>query len=158
MVQQSATKRKQVRYTRLAEDFEEEKLDAAPTFIQATSKESQNHAQQKGLLKHEIYENTYYIPNSKVRVLETPMSSSLSFQMLRYYHFFFNLLYLGTIFTTIIYKLWIFWPNIVDILALIIGIFVWFPVELARLNFGYKGNINETVSENELVISYSSPN
>jgi hypothetical protein len=34
--------------------------------------------------KHEIYDNTYYIPNSKVRILETPISASLSFQMLLY--------------------------------------------------------------------------
>jgi hypothetical protein len=25
-------------------------------------------------------------------------------------------------------------------------VIIWFPVEMARLNFGYKGNINETVS------------
>jgi hypothetical protein len=66
--------------------------------------------------------------------------------MLLYYHFVYNLLYLVVIFTTIIYKLWVFKPNIIDILALIVGLIVWFPVELARLNYGYKGNINETVS------------
>jgi hypothetical protein len=98
------------------------------------------------LRKHEIYENTYYIPNSKVRILETPMSSSLTFQMLLYYHFFFNILYLIVIFTTIIYKLWVFKFDILVIIALIIGVIIWFPVEMARLNFGYKGNINETVS------------
>jgi len=74
------------------------------------------------------------------------MSSSLSFQMLLYYHFFYNVFYLCVIFTTIIYKLWVLTPNIIDILALIIGVIIWFPVELARLNFAYKGNINETVS------------
>lgn len=81
-----------------------------------------------------------------MRILETPMSSSLSFQMLLYYHFFYNVFYLCVIFTTIIYKLWVLTPNIIDILALIIGVIIWFPVELARLNFAYKGNINETVS------------
>jgi hypothetical protein len=50
------------------------------------------------------------------------------------------------IFTTIIYKLWVLKPNIINILALIVGLLLWFPVELARLNYGYKGNINETVS------------
>ena len=66
--------------------------------------------------------------------------------MLLYYHFFYNVFYLCVIFTTIIYKLWVLTPNIIDILALIIGVIIWFPVELARLNFAYKGNINETVS------------
>ena len=65
--------------------------------------------------------------------------------MLLYYHFFFDLFYLCVIFTTIIYKLWVLTPDIIDILALIIGVIIWFPVELARLNFAYKGNINETV-------------
>ena len=31
------------------------------------------------LRRHEIYDGTYYIPNTKVRVLEIPMNSSLSF-------------------------------------------------------------------------------
>ena len=65
--------------------------------------------------------------------------------MLLYYHFFFDLLFIAVIFTTQIYKLWVLTPNILDILALIVGVIIWFPVELARLNFGYKGNINETV-------------
>lgn len=83
-----------------------------------------------------------------MRVLETPMSSSLTFQMLLYYHFFFDILYLTVIFTTLIYKMWVLTPNLLEILALIIGVLVWFPVELARLNFAYKGNINETVRIN----------
>ena len=101
--------------------------------------------------KHEIYDNTYYIPNSKVRILETPISASLSFQMILYYHFFYNLFYFVVIFTTIIYKLWVLQPNIINILALILGLLVWLPVELARLNYGYKGNINETVSMSILI-------
>jgi len=76
------------------------------------------------------------------------MSSSLTFQMLLYYHFFFDILYLTVIFTTLIYKMWVLTPNLLEILALIIGVLVWFPVELARLNFAYKGNINETVRIN----------
>jgi Predicted membrane protein len=102
------------------------------------------------LRKHEIYDNTYYIPNTKVRILETPISSSIMFQMLLYYHFFYDIFYLCVIFTTLIYKLWILKPVIIDVLAIIIGVIVWFPVELARLNYGYKGNINETVSINHL--------
>jgi hypothetical protein len=99
----------------------------------------------ENLRKHEIYDNTYYIPNNKIRVLEIPMSSSLNFQMLLYYHFYYDLLYIMCVFTTQIYKLWVMDPEIIAILALIITL-IWFPVELARLNFAYKGNINETVS------------
>ncbi len=54
----------------------------------------------ENLRKHEIYDNTYYIPNNKIRVLEIPMASSLTFQMILYYHFFYDLLYLACVFTT----------------------------------------------------------
>lgn len=67
--------------------------------------------------------------------------------MLLYYHFFYDIFYLCVIFTTLIYKLWVLRPVIIEVLALIIGVLVWFPVELARLNYGYKGNINETFPE-----------
>jgi hypothetical protein len=75
--------------------------------------------------------------------------------MILYYHFFYNLFYVVVIFTTIIYKLWVLKPDIINILALIVGLIVWFPVELARLNYGYKGNINETVTIKTIII-YSS--
>lgn len=145
----AGSKVKQVRYTRVAEDApeEDEKQDEFwQTQVPYTT--SAGAAQNEVMRKHEIYDNTYYIPNSKVRILETPISASLSFQMLLYYHFFYNIFFLVVIFTTIIYKLWVMKPNIINILALIVGLFLWFPVELARLNYGYKGNINETVSEN----------
>lgn len=145
-----ARSRKQVRYQRLPEDIaEEEEKDPVMSVSgpRLSAAESQALRESSQVKKHEIYENTYYIPNNKVRVLETPMSSSLTFQMLLYYHFFFNLLFVVVIFTTLIYKMWVFQSDILFILALIIGVLIWFPVELARLNFGYKGNINETVSQ-----------
>ena len=141
-------KTKTVTYSRLPEDThadEDDRMNMPYVSSQNVSM-SREKQSKNNLRKHEIYDNTYYIPNTKVRILETPMSSSLSFQMLLYYHFFYNVFYLCVIFTTIIYKLWVLTPNIIDILALIIGVIIWFPVELARLNFAYKGNINETVS------------
>lgn len=141
-------KGKTVTYSRLPEDThadEDEGLGNMPYVSSSSMIGGREKASKNNLRKHEIYDNTYYIPNTKVRILETPMSSSLSFQMLLYYHFFYNVFYLCVIFTTIIYKLWVLTPNIIDILALIIGVIIWFPVELARLNFAYKGNINETV-------------
>jgi hypothetical protein len=141
---------KQVRYEKLREDEDDANLGdpTSDSFwrSQVPFTSSQGAAQQEGIRKHEIYDQTYYIPNSKIRILETPISASLTFQMLLYYHFFYNMLYTVVIFTTIIYKLWVLQPNIINILALIVGLIVWFPVELARLNYGYKGNINETVS------------
>lgn len=145
------TTAKKVTYSRLPEDAHAaDDLDDGGANLPYVSshgvgRERAGSSKNNNLRKHEIYDNTYYIPNTKVRILETPMSSSLSFQMLLYYHFFYNVFYLCVIFTTLIYKLWVLTPNIIDILALIIGVIIWFPVELARLNFAYKGNINETV-------------
>ncbi len=143
-------KKKTVTYSRLPEDTHADENDGMemPYVSSQNVTTSRDKSAKNNLRKHEIYDNTYYIPNTKVRILETPMSSSLSFQMLLYYHFFYNVFYLCVTFTTLIYKLWVLTPNIIDILALIIGVIIWFPVELARLNFAYKGNINETVSEN----------
>jgi hypothetical protein len=53
-------------------------------------------------------------------------------------------MYIGMVFTTQIYKLWIMSPDIIFILSLVL-LAIWFPIELSRLNFGYKGNIGETV-------------
>jgi len=143
----SPQKPKKVTYARLPEDTNaDDDLDMPYVSSHSVARGEKPTTINNNLRKHEIYDNTYYIPNTKVRILETPMSSSLSFQMLLYYHFFYNVFYLCVIFTTIIYKLWVLSPNIIDILALIIGVIIWFPVELARLNFAYKGNINETVS------------
>lgn len=66
--------------------------------------------------------------------------------MLSYYHFYYDILYFVCVFTTQIYKFWVMEADILVILSLIITL-IWVPVELARLNFAYKGNINETVSE-----------
>lgn len=117
---------------------------------------NQQQDDKQNLKKHEIYDSTYYISNNKIRVLEIPMSSSLTFQMLLYYHFYYDLLYIVFVFTTQIYKMWVLSTNIIDILALIITL-VWFPVEMARLNFAYKGNITETVNSKSLIMTYIVP-
>ena len=79
-------------------------------------------------------------------MLEIPINSSLTFQMLLYYHFYYDLLYIVMVFTAQIYKFWIMEPDIIAIVSIIV-LLIWIPVELARLNYGYKGNINETVSK-----------
>jgi len=42
---------------------------------------------------HQVYKDTYYLPNDKVRILEIPVNSSLNFQMLLYYHGYYNMIY-----------------------------------------------------------------
>ena len=59
----------------------------------------------KGKRDHEVYKDTYYIPNDKLRLLEIPMNSSLFFQMLLYYHSYYNILYAFILIPTGILKL-----------------------------------------------------
>lgn len=66
--------------------------------------------------------------------------------MLLYYHFFYDLLYITLIFPAQIYKSFVLESNIFTMLSMILLI-LWFPIEMFRLNFGYKGNINEAFPE-----------
>ena len=43
---------------------------------------------------HEIYENTQYIPNKELRLLDIPLNSSLSFQKLLFYHSTYAIIYI----------------------------------------------------------------
>jgi|TARA_B110001450_G_scaffold221590_1_gene217714 hypothetical protein len=98
-----------------------------------------------GKRDHEIYEGTYYIPNDKLRLLEVPMNSSLRFQMVLYYHWYFDFLYGSLLCTSGIYKLMI--ANLKDdplsIVSLLMTI-MFLVTESFRLKFGYSGNINES--------------
>ena len=99
------------------------------------------------LRPHEIYENTCYIPNKQLRLMEIPMTSSLTFQKLLYYHGTYDIVH-GTLliggilhkFNTRDFDPWL------PLVALAI-VAIWIPMEYFRIRFGYKGNINETFSE-----------
>jgi len=56
--------------------------------------------------------------------------------MILYYHFYFDLLYAFFIFTTLIQKLWVLKTDIL-IIVVLICVIIWFPVEMARINFSY---------------------
>ena len=45
------------------------------------------------LRKHDIYENTQYIPNKELRLLNVPLNSSLNFQKLLFYHSTYEIIY-----------------------------------------------------------------
>ena len=100
----------------------------------------------KGKRDHEIYKDTYYLPNDKARLLEIPMNSNLIFQMLLYYHTFYDILYAVLLIPTGIFKLSVGRPELTNILSFIMFIF-FLLFEAARMNFGYKGNINESFPE-----------
>ena len=99
-----------------------------------------------GKRDHEIYPDTYYIPNLKLRLLEIPMNSSLSFQMLIYYHVFYDILYASILIPTGFYKVLMASDDALIIISFILLLF-YCLTELFRINFGYKGNINESFPE-----------
>jgi len=99
-----------------------------------------------GKRDHEIYNNTYYIPNDKLRLLEIPMNSNLTFQMLLYYHAYFDMIYAFLLIPSGICKILVGGPDPLIIVSVVLTIF-YCLTELFRLNFGYKGNINESFPE-----------
>lgn len=74
-------KKKTVTYSRLPEDTHADENDGMemPYVSSQNVTTSRDKSAKNNLRKHEIYDNTYYIPNTKVRILETPISSSLTF-------------------------------------------------------------------------------
>lgn len=81
-----------------------------------------------------------------MRLLEIPLNSSLAFQKLLFYHGTFDLLYAFLMGLANVHKMMVTYSEDVDKVGAIF-ILTWFPLELFRLNFGYKGNINETFPE-----------
>lgn len=99
-----------------------------------------------GKRDHEIYDKTYYIPNDKLRLLEVPMNGSLYFQMLLYYHGFYDMLYAFLLIPSGIYKIFIGGKDALIIVSLVLTV-LFSITEVFRLNFGYQGNINESFPE-----------
>lgn len=101
-----------------------------------------------GKQMHQIYKDTYYLPNDKLRILEIPVNSSLNFQMLLYYHGYFNIIYAGLILLGNLYQIliWKLSGNVMIIIKFILTI-LFCITEIFRLNFGYKGNINQSFPE-----------
>lgn len=98
-----------------------------------------------------IYDNTKIGHKGITRIIiENPVLNNVYFQMLLYYNFFYSLLHFFLLFTILIYKLWIFRTReYKEYIAFVLIIF-YLPLELSSLYFGYKGNINETVSLSRL--------
>ena len=104
---------------------------------------------------HEIYADTTYIPNNQLRLMEIPMTSSLAFQKLLFYHGTYDILHTFLMVGGILHKANVregeLWLPIVSLA--IIGL--WIPLEYFRLRFGYRGNINETFSEIVAFLAFS---
>ena len=98
------------------------------------------------LRPHEIYENTQYIPNKELRLLDIPLNSSLSFQKMLFYHATYTPVY---IFLMLLGQIWRLQTHIInpDQYVYTACYVLWLPLEYFRLKFGYRGNINETFPE-----------
>jgi hypothetical protein len=96
---------------------------------------------------HEIYENTSYIPNAGLRLLEIPMNSSLTFQKLLWFHGTYDIIFTILIWGSNFHRVMVRQSSDFLILVVTALLILWVPVEFARLRFGYLGNINETFPE-----------
>lgn len=86
------------------------------------------------------------VPNYVNIVIENPVLNNVYFQMAIFYNFFYAFLHFFLIFTILMYKLWILKTReYKEYISTALVIF-YLPLELTSLYFGYKGNINETVS------------
>ena len=77
--------------------------------------------------------------------MEIAMGSNLFFQMLLYYHSYFDFLYLILLIPSGIYKISISkgpWPIVTLVLTVLFGL-----TEIPRIKFGFRGNINESFPE-----------
>jgi hypothetical protein len=79
--------------------------------------------------------------------MEITVNSSLYFQMILYYHSVYNVLYVLLMLWPQFYRLYFSFRidefNIVPPILLV----VWIPIEYARMNFGFRGNIEELFPE-----------
>ena len=74
------------------------------------------------------------------------MNSSLLFQMFLYYHAYYDVLYGCILIPTGVFKLMVGAPELMHILSFVF-VLLYVVTEFFRLNFGYKGNINESFAE-----------
>lgn len=99
--------------------------------------------EQKGFINLANYHEKY-IKTSKVRVVESEISSYLPLQVLLFYHYYYFFLLFTFLASLFIYKAQYFnYTNIWDILVIIVQ----FLTEMLRIHFGAKGNLNESFSD-----------
>lgn len=80
----------------------------------------------------------------KSRIIDTEINSSLIFQSVLYFNFFYSIMCFLLQIYSASYKLWIFSPNNLSYSKLAL-LFVWIIFEMIRLDLGYKANIRQQV-------------
>ena len=72
-------KTKDFKYDKLKDADNLNTYDNGDDMLEEESRPQQDMKPKMGKRDHEIYDNTYYIPNDKLRLLEIPMNSNLFF-------------------------------------------------------------------------------
>jgi hypothetical protein len=80
----------------------------------------------------------------KSRIIDTEIHSSLIFQTVLYFNFFYSIMSFLLQLFSLSYKLWIFVADIISMTRLIM-LFIWIIFEMFRLDLGYKANIRQQV-------------
>mmetsp|Transcript_17525 Transcript_17525/g.29552 ORF Transcript_17525/g.29552 Transcript_17525/m.29552 type:complete len:160 (-) Transcript_17525:202-681(-) len=84
--------------------------------------------------------------NDKLRLLEVPVGSNLFFQKVLYYHYYYDMLYVWMLVPTGVYKMMIGSKDALIIVSVALTL-LYGLTEMPRLNFGFRGNINESFPE-----------
>ena len=138
-------------YKRLSKEDEIEMMSMGPDTAQDLTLQSALPAMKADtstLRDHDIYERTKTMPNKELRLMDVPVTSSLFFQMLLFYHRTYDVLYFVLEMGACIHRLQISrfsWDPMhsVSLSCLIIWVFI----EIPRLKYGFNGNINELYPE-----------
>ena len=88
----------------------------------------------------------------KSRIIETEINSSLFLQQLLYFNFFYDFLVFTLQLSSHVYRIYVY-----DVKAAKTGtivLLIWFFQELARIFFGYTGNLRESVKYYFLIYFY----
>ena len=78
--------------------------------------------------------------------MNIPLNSSLTLQKLLWFHAAYDCVYTVLILGACFHKVMVRWTDILTIVVCALKI-VWVPLEVIRLRFGYRGNINEAFPE-----------
>ena len=88
----------------------------------------------------------------KTRVIDSEINSSLVFQIILYYNFYYTFLCFVLQLSSCAYRAYVFKPNSFTYVSLVLVV-IWFIAAIIRLNIGYTANIQESVSINIFNIS-----
>jgi hypothetical protein len=96
----------------------------------------------KSKRQHDIYANTLTMPNKQLKLMNIPVKSNLFFQKLLFYHMTYDVVYFTFQACACIYRMSVlaFPLNALNMISTIC-LFLWLPIEVTRMRYGYRGNI-----------------